>query len=126
MDEAIRLGFPSVKVNCVVMRNVNERECTDFCSLVRHRPVTVRFIEYMPFEGTPRLEDVVQLFTTTAATITATTTVTTTSTAIHGRPGNQWKSAKMVPYQELIARIEGALGPLQKTTDDPNDTTKVA
>ena len=52
IDRAIDLGFGGgVKVNCVVMRGVNDEECLDFVEFARDRDVTVRFIEYMPFDG---------------------------------------------------------------------------
>ena len=44
---AERCGFP-VKLNMVVMRGVNDHELLDFAALSRERPITVRFIEYMP------------------------------------------------------------------------------
>ena len=41
----------SVKLNCVVMRGVNDHEVADFCRLVDRYPLLqVRFIEYMPFD----------------------------------------------------------------------------
>jgi molybdenum cofactor biosynthesis enzyme MoaA len=40
-----------VKVNCVVMRGVNDDELGDFVSMTEKLPVDVRFIEYMPFDG---------------------------------------------------------------------------
>lgn len=39
------------KINCVVMRGVNDREVLDFVDMTRDRDVEVRFIEYMPFDG---------------------------------------------------------------------------
>ncbi|KAJ4425069.1 hypothetical protein N0V82_000351 [Gnomoniopsis sp. IMI 355080] len=39
------------KINCVVMRGVNDREILDFVDLTRDKDVEVRFIEYMPFDG---------------------------------------------------------------------------
>ena len=33
------------------MRGVNDDELGDFVELTRERPVNVRFIEYMPFDG---------------------------------------------------------------------------
>ena len=44
-------GLKSVKLNCVVMRGVNHEEVVDFCRFVKDRDMTVRFIEYMPFDG---------------------------------------------------------------------------
>ncbi|KAK7742118.1 hypothetical protein SLS53_004704 [Cytospora paraplurivora] len=43
-----RLKF---KINCVVMRGVNDREVLDFVEMTRDSDVEVRFIEYMPFDG---------------------------------------------------------------------------
>ena len=40
-----------VKVNMVVMKNVNEDEIPDFVEWTKHQPVHVRFIEFMPFAG---------------------------------------------------------------------------
>jgi GTP 3',8-cyclase len=40
-----------VQVNVVVMRGVNDDEVGDFVELTRDRPINVRFIEYMPFDG---------------------------------------------------------------------------
>ena len=40
-----------LKVNCVVMRGVNEREILPFVEMGREKDVEVRFIEYMPFDG---------------------------------------------------------------------------
>jgi hypothetical protein len=54
-DLAARLGsswdLVDVQVNVVVMRGVNEDEIADFVELTRTRPINVRFIEYMPFDG---------------------------------------------------------------------------
>ena len=41
----------NTKVNCVVMRGLNDDEVLDFVELATRLPVTVRFIEYMPFDG---------------------------------------------------------------------------
>lgn len=40
-----------LKVNCVVMRGINDREILPFVELGREKDVEVRFIEYMPFDG---------------------------------------------------------------------------
>ncbi|MBT0665097.1 GTP 3',8-cyclase MoaA [Geobacter pelophilus] len=44
---AERAGFP-LKINMVVMRGINDAEILDFAALTLNRPITVRFIEYMP------------------------------------------------------------------------------
>lgn len=51
IDLAVDLGFPRVKVNVVLMRGFNEDELIDFCELTKDKPVTVRFIEFMPFDA---------------------------------------------------------------------------
>jgi cyclic pyranopterin phosphate synthase len=40
-----------LKVNCVVMRGMNEQEIIPFIELGRDQDLEVRFIEYMPFDG---------------------------------------------------------------------------
>ncbi|XP_031758358.1 molybdenum cofactor biosynthesis protein 1 isoform X3 [Xenopus tropicalis] len=51
IHRAIDLGYSPVKVNCVVMRGLNEDELLDFVALTEKQPLEVRFIEYMPFDG---------------------------------------------------------------------------
>jgi cyclic pyranopterin phosphate synthase len=48
IEAAERAGFSSIKINCVVMRGVNDSEVADFAALTLDRPYRVRFIEYMP------------------------------------------------------------------------------
>lgn len=48
---AVELGYDPVKVNCVVMRGFNDDEISDFVDLTRDKPINVRFIEFMPFDG---------------------------------------------------------------------------
>jgi molybdenum cofactor biosynthesis protein A len=51
IEEALKYENINVKINCVVMRDVNLEEILDFIEFVRDKNVTLRFIEYMPFEG---------------------------------------------------------------------------
>lgn len=51
IQRAVELGYNPVKVNCVVMRGLNEDELLDFVALTEKQPLEVRFIEYMPFDG---------------------------------------------------------------------------
>jgi cyclic pyranopterin phosphate synthase len=44
-------GLDPVKVNCVVMRGVNDDEVVDFADFGRQHGVTVRFIEFMPLDA---------------------------------------------------------------------------
>lgn len=57
IDYALDAGYLPVKVNCVVMRGVNEDEIVDFVRLTRDRSIEVRFIEFMPFGGNRWNED---------------------------------------------------------------------
>ncbi|KAL2620069.1 hypothetical protein R1flu_000274 [Riccia fluitans] len=51
INTALELGFNPVKVNVVVMRGFNDDELVDFVELTRSKPINVRFIEFMPFDG---------------------------------------------------------------------------
>jgi cyclic pyranopterin phosphate synthase len=61
IDAALDAGLNPVKVNCVVMRGVNEDEIVDFAAFGREQGVVVRFIEFMPLDaqGAWRDDDVV-------------------------------------------------------------------
>lgn len=52
IEAAIHAGFSPVKINVVVMANVNEDEILDFLRWGEDKPVDIRFIEYMPFPDT--------------------------------------------------------------------------
>ncbi|KAJ5751343.1 hypothetical protein N7533_008371 [Penicillium manginii] len=50
--EMNRLGAGiKLKINCVVMRGLNDREIIPFVEMSRELPIEIRFIEYMPFDG---------------------------------------------------------------------------
>ncbi|KAM7472437.1 hypothetical protein LguiA_010620 [Lonicera macranthoides] len=51
INTAVELGYNPVKVNCVVMRGFNDDEICDFVELTREKPINIRFIEFMPFDG---------------------------------------------------------------------------
>mgnify|MGYP003365338929 CR=1 FL=1 len=51
LRKAIAIGVPKVKINTVVMRNINDDEIVNFVDLTKDYPIDVRFIEYMPFDG---------------------------------------------------------------------------
>ena len=52
IEEAFAAGFPSVKLNVVLLRGQNDDETADFIALTKDRPLSVRFIEYMPLGET--------------------------------------------------------------------------
>jgi cyclic pyranopterin phosphate synthase len=51
IDAAIAAGFDPVKLNCVLIRGVNDDEVVDFADFGRDRGVEVRFIEFMPLDA---------------------------------------------------------------------------
>lgn len=51
INTAVDLGYSPVKVNCVVMRGFNDDEICDFVKLTHDKPINIRFIEFMPFDG---------------------------------------------------------------------------
>ncbi len=51
VDAAVDTGFDAVKINCVVMRGVNDDEILDFVEFGRAKGVEIRFIEFMPLDG---------------------------------------------------------------------------
>lgn len=48
---AEELGFCPLKINCVVMKGINDDEILDFIDYFKNKNINVRFIEYMPFSG---------------------------------------------------------------------------
>jgi len=48
LEQAASLGFNPIKINCVVLKDLNDDELEDFARLARERPFQVRFIEFMP------------------------------------------------------------------------------
>lgn len=49
IDKAIALGF-NVQINMVVIKDVNDKEVIDFVEWTRHASISIRFIEFMPFD----------------------------------------------------------------------------
>ena len=51
IQAAVEAGFDPVKINCVVMRGINDDEIVDFARFGRDNGVRVRFIEWMPLDA---------------------------------------------------------------------------
>jgi cyclic pyranopterin phosphate synthase len=51
IDAAVEVGLDPVKINCVLVKGVNDDEILDFAAFGRERDVEVRFIEWMPLDG---------------------------------------------------------------------------
>ncbi|RJX37856.1 GTP 3',8-cyclase MoaA [Paenibacillus pinisoli] len=48
IEAAAEAGFHPIKLNCVLLKNVNEDEIAEFLRMAYEKPLHVRFIEYMP------------------------------------------------------------------------------
>ena len=51
IDAALAVGFDPVKVNCVLVRGVNDDEMVELARFGRERGVVMRFIEFMPLDA---------------------------------------------------------------------------
>ena len=51
VDAALAAGLHPVKLNCVLVRGVNDDEILDFAAFGRDRGIELRFIEWMPLDG---------------------------------------------------------------------------
>ncbi len=51
IDAAIDAGLHPVKVNCVVIRGINDDQAVNFAKFAREKGVHVRFIEFMPLDN---------------------------------------------------------------------------
>jgi len=50
IDRLLQEGF-ELKLNVVLLKGVNDDEIIDFIKLTKSKPLSVRFIEFMPFDG---------------------------------------------------------------------------
>ncbi|MFD0586393.1 GTP 3',8-cyclase MoaA [Paenibacillus sp. GCM10027627] len=48
IEEAAKAGFHPIKLNCVLLKGINEDEIAQFLKLAYEQPLHIRFIEYMP------------------------------------------------------------------------------
>ena len=51
IDAAVEAGLSPVKVNCVVIRGINDDQVIKFAELAREKGLHVRFIEFMPLDN---------------------------------------------------------------------------
>ncbi|QCK15453.1 GTP 3',8-cyclase MoaA [Mangrovivirga cuniculi] len=50
LEKALAMDM-EVKLNIVLIKSVNDKEINDFVEMTRHKNLTVKFIEFMPFKG---------------------------------------------------------------------------
>jgi cyclic pyranopterin phosphate synthase len=51
IDAALAAGLSPIKINCVVLKSINDDEIDDFITLAKEKPLHIRFIELMPMGG---------------------------------------------------------------------------
>ncbi|XP_035234004.1 GTP 3',8-cyclase, mitochondrial-like, partial [Stegodyphus dumicola] len=51
INSCLDQGFNPVKINCVVMRGINDDELGSFVRMTEKMNIDIRFIEYSPFNG---------------------------------------------------------------------------
>lgn len=51
LDIALSSNLQSVKLNAVIIKDLNDTEVPDFVELTKEKDISVRFIEFMPFAG---------------------------------------------------------------------------
>jgi cyclic pyranopterin phosphate synthase len=55
--KAINLGFNTLKIKVVVLKNINDNEIVDFVDFAVEKNCNIRFIEFMPFGNNSWNED---------------------------------------------------------------------
>lgn len=119
LEAAIQFNLSPVKINCVLMKGVNDDEAADFARLSIDRPIHVRFIELMPirwnldstdsFETMSALRGESELFQLRVA-------------ADDGMLSDAEMRRRMVSNDVAMERIQNELGPLtpaEVTTNGP-------
>jgi cyclic pyranopterin phosphate synthase len=106
IDRAVDAGFSSLKINCVTMRGTNDDELADFAAMSIDRPLTVRFIEYMP------LGDAAVMHTAGANIQGQGASIHTSEVGPAGGCGAQDRGDVFVSETEVRDRVEAVHGPL--------------
>jgi molybdenum cofactor biosynthesis enzyme MoaA len=105
LDMALASPALETKLNAVVVKGLNDHEVHDFVALTKDKPLSVRFIEFMPFTGP------FAFFTSLGKALTACS-------------GNKWDSGKMVPSATLLQQITERFPGVMKAADSLNDTAR--
>lgn len=126
LESAIHTGLSPVKINCVLMKGVNDDEVADFARLSIDRPIHVRFIELMPirwnldatdsFESMTALRGESELFRLRVA-------------SNDGMLSDSEMRRRMVSNDFAIKRIEqelGSLAPADVVTNGPARSYRLA
>jgi molybdenum cofactor biosynthesis enzyme MoaA len=107
LDVALSSDLQSVKLNVVVIKDLNDIEVPDFVEMTRVNDMSVRFIEFMPFTGPCRLPPLTPLSYLTTLYL-----------------GNSWDKARMVPSSALLSDLQKRYPSITKAADKLNDTAR--
>ena len=120
IDAAMSAGFDAVKLNCVVVRGTNHDEVADFAALTLTRPLTVRFIEYMPMGDSAVLAGGNPFEASVGEDGATRYTVADEEIGPAGGCGAQDRGATgvFVSEREMRRKIEAAHGPLVRVDRD--------
>lgn len=100
-----------VKINVVVMKGLNGHEINDFIAWTQHRPVHVRFIEFMPFSGNKWSGN--QVFTWQEILNIAREKYN--FTPLEGKPNDTAKSYQVIGHQGTFSVISTMSAPFCST-----------
>ncbi|CAI5980675.1 unnamed protein product [Closterium sp. NIES-65] len=152
MDMSLDLGFKPLKLNCVVMRGVNDDEILDFLNCVVMRGVNDDEILDFVALTRDRLTHLLFLLPSLSSfppppplliqlncvvmrgvnddeildfvALTRDRPINVRFIEFMPFDGNVWKTKKMVPYAEIMARIRQRHPDIARLRDHPSDTAK--
>ena len=104
---ALSSDLQSVKLNVVIIKDLNDTEVPDFVEMTREKDMSVRFIEFMPFAGLCRHRSLDCLSHLTVP-----------------RLGNKWDKPRMVPSSVLLSNLQKHYPAITKAADELNDTAR--
>lgn len=119
-------GLSPIKINCVLLRGMNDHEVADFAAWTLREDVHVRFIEVMPIRW--NLDDTVPQFTTNRAFAAGGNTLVLERAAPAGMLSDVEMRRRYVSAAEAIDNIERAHGPLEPAevvTNGPARTYRI-
>jgi len=105
----VKEGF-QVKMNVVLMKGFNDDEIIDFIKLTKDLPISVRFIEFMPFDGNQWNKDKLLSYAEIMATVN-TNFEENKVLRIKDAPNDTSKNYKIEGYQGSFAIISTVTNP---------------
>ncbi|OUR91135.1 cyclic pyranopterin phosphate synthase MoaA [Flavobacteriales bacterium 34_180_T64] len=105
----IKEGF-NVKLNAVLIKDFNDNEIVDFINLTKELPISVRFIEFMPFDGN-KWDKAKMVTYTEVMTLVNTSFETNEIIRIKDAPNDTSKNYKIKGYKGSFAIISSVTNP---------------